>query len=316
MKRIPVLLAVLLLTVTAVADGARRLAIHTPDDLLLAETPNSLAAQPPIEQEYVWFGGRPVAQFDSSSNAVRFTFADHLETPLLQTAAAGEVVWRAELEPYGAVSVFRTGAGLHQPLRFPGQESDGDELTYNQQRWYRSEWGRYSQADPLGVRGSVNLFQYADSRPTMRVDPTGLYTVGDSCAGNEAWINNGMQDAQRGILRCHGLDCYKKRRVLDRLMDAHIECDPTLRTGDGKAACGKTGIFSHKIVLGAILNGSKGCACMPALLAHEATHQFSILYSEYVAEAVENLCFPQCATQDNPPPSPPPRVWVGGIENR
>lgn len=308
------LFAVLLLTVTAIADGPRRLAIYTPEELLLAETAGSTAAQPPVEQEYIWFGNRPVAQFDAALNAVRYTFADHLATPVLQTAAAGDVAWRAEHEPYGTINVFRAGASLRQPLRFPGQESDGGELTYNQQRWYRSEWGRYSQADPLGVRGSVNLFQYADSRPIVRIDPMGLFTIGDSCFGREPWIITGMRDARRGIENCQGINCYKRRRLLERLSEAHVECDPTIKTLEGKPSCGRSWNFAHTIILGAILNGGGGCPCLPALLAHEATHQFMILYSEYAAEQVENTCF-GCGKTDSTPP-PPPAPWVGKIMNR
>ena len=308
------LAALVLAAFGASGEGGRILAIHSPEKLLLAETTPSVGEQPAIAQEYVWFGGRPVAQFDSASTTARWTFADHLSTPSLQTGPVGDPAWRIEHEPFGAVAAVRAGAGLRQPLRFPGQEDQSfSDLTYNRQRWYRPDWGRYSQADPIGLSGSVNLFEYAHGRPTMRIDPDGLFSFDSSCAGFEATITTAWQQAQLDILRCRGIDCDMKNRVLDRLLYAHFECDPNLVNGKGTPLCGQTTLGGNTITIGSILKGGR-CACMPALLAHEATHQFSFFNSEEQAESVENICWPACATKD--PPRPPFRPWVGKIEYR
>jgi RHS repeat-associated protein len=78
-----------------------------------------------------------------------------------------------EREPYGAVYSVRAGAERHQPLALPGQE-DGGELSYNIFRWYRAGWGRYTQSDPIGLRGGLNLFGYVHGNPIRFADPTGL----------------------------------------------------------------------------------------------------------------------------------------------
>ena len=123
-----------------------------------------------------WFGGKPLAQ--SGGTALRYTFTDHLGTPILQTDAAGAVIWRAEYDPYGDVREMRVGAATDQPLRLPGQEvamtSEGSEESYNIFRWYRSGWGRYTQADPLGLKGGLSLFAYGDLSPIGNSDPRGL----------------------------------------------------------------------------------------------------------------------------------------------
>jgi RHS repeat-associated protein len=161
-----------------VADPApRRISLYTPELNLLAETESSSAATPPVAFEYVWLGGRPVAQIDSATGAVHYTFTDHIGTPILQTDSAGRVDWRAEYEPYGAVFAFRTGGARHQPLRLPGQEDEG-EMHYNVFRWYRSGWGRYTQSDPLGIGSDLMLFRYAASNPVGKLDPLGLDTAG------------------------------------------------------------------------------------------------------------------------------------------
>jgi RHS repeat-associated protein len=41
-------------------------------------------------------------------------------------------------------------------------------------RWYRSGWGRYTQADPLGLDGDENLYRYAMNNPIVAFDPLGL----------------------------------------------------------------------------------------------------------------------------------------------
>src|SRR5262249_12940343 len=125
--------------------------------------------------EYYWFAGLPVGQYDLSTSTPHWTFPDHLGTPIIETDAARAIDWRAEYEPYGRVFTYRTGSTRHQPPRLPGQEDPLDgERSYNVFRWYRDGWGRYTQADPVGLRGGLNTFVYALNRPTSVVDPRGL----------------------------------------------------------------------------------------------------------------------------------------------
>jgi RHS repeat-associated protein len=151
-----------------------RYSFYTPELNLLAETDWS-ASTPAMEWEYIWFNGQPVAQIATATGTVDWYFNDHLGTPIIQTDASAQVTWRAEYEPYGEVFAFRAGASKHQPLRFPGQENDeASELSYNIFRWYRAGWGRYTQVDPMGLRGGTNLFLYTGADPIRSSDPLGL----------------------------------------------------------------------------------------------------------------------------------------------
>jgi RHS repeat-associated protein len=155
------------------------------------------------QREIVWFGGTPVAQLDglTALRALRYTFSDHLGTPLLQTNTAGEVVWRAEYDPYGTLVEQRAGTADEQPLRFPGQEAEaGSDLYQNVFRWYRAGWGRYTQADPfVSARlGELNLYLYSQGNPLRLTDPSGLFKVDSSCRDCYFGGKDG-KDVDRGV---------------------------------------------------------------------------------------------------------------------
>ncbi len=131
------------------------------------------------QDEYVWFNGHPVAQFVSSSVNPLFTFTDHLGTPLIQTSSTPAIVWQADYDPYGRIYQVRVGNETSQPLRLPGQDvaeqnDSGAEENYNIFRWYRSGWGRYTQADPLRSARPRFPYSYAFSNPLLFTDRRGL----------------------------------------------------------------------------------------------------------------------------------------------
>jgi RHS repeat-associated protein len=144
----------------------------------------------------------PVAQETLTTATTSFTFPDHVGTPFLQTTTNGTPTWRADVEPYGDVWNMRTGDPADQRLRFPGQEYDEQtpERAYNIFRWYRTGWGRYNQADPIGLRGGINHFAYTFDNPIRWTDPTGTcvcvfkgnigqLTIAGNCKGKlPIWI--------------------------------------------------------------------------------------------------------------------------------
>lgn len=156
-----------------------RYSFYTPELQLLAQSELTSDPTPSIEHEYIWFGGQPVAQIASATGAIAWYFNDHLGTPILQTDAAANVIWRVEREPYGRIFEVRAGASRYQPLAFPGQEDEGGETAYNIFRWYRGGWGRYTQSDPAGFQGSgLTLFQYSFDNPVSNYDPHGAIVLG------------------------------------------------------------------------------------------------------------------------------------------
>ncbi|EDT2963755.1 type IV secretion protein Rhs [Salmonella enterica subsp. enterica] len=110
---------------------------------------------------------------DKDPVAVYFYHNDINGAPLRLTDRTGAVVWRlAESGAWGGRS--RQEGLVRNPLRFQGQYYDEESgLHYNRYRYYEPESGRYISADPIGLLGGINLYQYAPN-PLSWIDPLGL----------------------------------------------------------------------------------------------------------------------------------------------
>ncbi|BBK14982.1 hypothetical protein OIPHN330_58510 (plasmid) [Citrobacter freundii] len=89
-------------------------------------------------------------------------------------AASGQVVWKADYNPFGKASITTQGPTFN--LRFPGQYYDAETgLHYNWRRYYDPATGRYITSDPIGLAGGINTYAYALSNPIGNADPTGEF---------------------------------------------------------------------------------------------------------------------------------------------
>jgi RHS repeat-associated protein len=72
------------------------------------------------------------------------------------TDSAGQVVWAADYKPFGEATI--TVSTITNNLRFPGQYYDAETgLHYNYRRDYNPGLDRYIEADPIGLKGGLNL---------------------------------------------------------------------------------------------------------------------------------------------------------------
>jgi len=118
-----------------------------------------------------------------------FYHLDHLGTPQVMTDENGEVVWKADYQPFGTVDV--TVSDVENTFRFPGQYYNNEtELHYNYHRLYDPKTGRYLTPDPIGLEGGINLYAYAGLNPINLLDPLGLYTFrqGLQDTAKYAWV--------------------------------------------------------------------------------------------------------------------------------
>ncbi len=106
---------------------------------------------------------------------------DHIGTPTDLTDTKGNAVWSAQYLAYGTIYTQHTEE-VTNPLRFQGQYFDQETgLHYNRHRYYNPKNGLFTTADPIGLAGGLNNYQYVKN-PTGFVDPLGLKNVDGSCA--------------------------------------------------------------------------------------------------------------------------------------
>ena len=135
--------------------------------------------------DYLYADGRPISVLQPgvspAANQVNYVLADRLGTPQLVTNSSAATVWSTTYQPFGTTPV-PTGT-ITQNLRFPGQYFDGETgFSYNLNRDYMPNLGRYLQSDPVGIEGGINLYQYAGSNPLRVDDPSGLDCTGSGTA--------------------------------------------------------------------------------------------------------------------------------------
>jgi RHS repeat-associated protein len=84
-------------------------------------------------------------------------------------------------------------------LRFPGQYYDAETgKHYNYYRDYDPAIGRYIQSDPIGLKGGINTYAYADSNPLALVDSKGLQATSPTWPGWGA-LGRGLAGGARGM---------------------------------------------------------------------------------------------------------------------
>ena len=112
-----------------------------------------------------------------------------MNTPRLISNGTPATVWRwDQLEPFGVSAADENPSGLGAfefNLRFPGQYFDKETgIHYNYFRDYDPSIGRYGESDPIGLRGGVNTYTYANANPLSVTDPLGLLSVTVSTGGS------------------------------------------------------------------------------------------------------------------------------------
>jgi RHS repeat-associated protein len=137
----------------------------------------------------VWLEGAPVAVIEHTALTGATERTLYLETDLLMTPRAatddeGRTVWTWKGDAFGATLPEEDPDGDGTPttihLRFPGQYFDTETgLHYNWHRYYEPWTGRYLSSDPIGLRGGVNLYAYANANPVRFTDWKGLKPLED-----------------------------------------------------------------------------------------------------------------------------------------
>jgi RHS repeat-associated protein len=163
----------------------------------------------------------------------------------------------------------------------PGQYFDQESsLHYNYFRDYDPKTGRYIEPDPIGIRGGINLFGYANQNPLKYTDPTGEYAIAvpvleclanPACIGPLIIITSQMIDQfarNFGRTKPKGSDCPDDDDQCDKILDKgllksagifgkeHAVKEDALGTGKGLSKFDLCGCKDGRVVVK--LHGCKG----------------------------------------------------------
>jgi RHS repeat-associated protein len=127
--------------------------------------------------DYIYADGRPIAILQPSATIAadqeNYVVADHLATPELVINSSGSTVWSTTYQPFGSTGLIN--ASISQNLRFPGQYADVETgFSYNLNRDYMPNLGRYLESDPIGLSGGTNTYSYVGGNPIRSIDRLGL----------------------------------------------------------------------------------------------------------------------------------------------
>ncbi|MWP47530.1 hypothetical protein GQ589_08780 [Gilliamella sp. Pas-s27] len=105
---------------------------------------------------------------------IRYYHTNLNDCPEKLTDENGGILWECSYQLWGKHIHEIKHQPIEQNLRYQGQYLDRETgLHYNIFRYYDSDIGRFTQPDPIGMLGGLNLYQYAPDGVTW-VDPWGL----------------------------------------------------------------------------------------------------------------------------------------------
>ncbi len=110
---------------------------------------------------------------------IRYQLGNHLGSASLELDGDGAVISYEEYHPYGTTA-YQAGRSVAEVslkrYRYTGKERDEETgLSDHGARYYASWLGRWTAADPIGIKGGNNVYSYVKANPTTLQDPSGQF---------------------------------------------------------------------------------------------------------------------------------------------
>jgi RHS repeat-associated protein len=154
---------------------------------------------------------------DGRKGLIRYQFANHLESAMLELNEAGQIISYEEYYPYGSSSYQARCSQIEtaKRYRYIGKERDEENgLYYYGARYYPPWLGRWISCDPKGPDNTGNLYDYCESNPVNRVDKDG--TDSEWCPGYIFcnWFSSDVEFAPIEAIQDIGSDAVKGSRII------------------------------------------------------------------------------------------------------
>lgn len=110
-------------------------------------------------------------------NRYHYKYGSHNYSSVLELDETAAVLSYEEYHPYGTTAYRANTAAVRataKRYRYTGMERDEETgLNYHTARYYAPWLGRWASADPIGLRGGANFYEYTSSNPIRFVDHQG-----------------------------------------------------------------------------------------------------------------------------------------------
>lgn len=119
---------------------------------------------------------RTVGDDPGARRLVRYQLDNHLGSVGLELDGSGRIISYEEYYPHGATAFQAVASQTQAPKRFRycGKERDEETgLARHGARYYAPWLGRWTSADPAGLRDGPNLYRYTSGNPISFQDPDG-----------------------------------------------------------------------------------------------------------------------------------------------
>jgi RHS repeat-associated protein len=127
-----------------------------------------------ITRHFIYLQDRLVTMLSGDRSYAIHT--DWRGAPVAATDERQRVMWRADVEVFGAINRERGEFSL--PLRASNQYFDRETgFHYNLHRYFDPSTARYLTPDPLGQAGGLNLYAFVGGDPVNAIDPLGLQAI-------------------------------------------------------------------------------------------------------------------------------------------